>query len=318
MKRWIPYLCILAALVACAPKTVIVTQEVVREVEVTRIVVQEQEPSGQSEAPPAATYTPYPTYTPLPTYTPIPTSTPDPTSTPTTGPTPTGTAMPTSTPTETPTPAPTRRPTTPTPANTPTPAMTRLEDKDPGPPFTITVSANRVGENSVYKVTGLVRNDSTKTYEAIGVNATFFDDQGFRHGPIDADIACLFLSPGEECPFSVEIPARRVEYFLLHPEGRPSDTESAPVRLSNLGLSYDGLESVRITGVATNQNPFKVQDVVVTGVLLDASGQIVSLGSTFILREDIEPNQSVRFDLRIKRVPFYRYQLYAQAERDWQ
>jgi hypothetical protein len=317
MKRWIPIiLCLVATLAACAPKTVIVTQEVVREVEVTRIVVQES--SGPSEAQPAATYTPYPTYTPLPTHTPLPTSTPEPTSTPTTGPTATETATPTSVPTETATPAPTRPPVTPAPVSTPTPAMTRLADKDPGPPFSISVSANRAGENSVYKVTGTVRNDSTRTYEAIGVNATFFDDQGFRHGPIEANIACLFLSPGEECPFSVEIPARRVQAFLLHPDGRPSNTESTPMQLSSLSLSYDGLESVRITGVATNKNPFKVKNVVVTGVLLDAGDQIVSLGSTFVLQEDIMPNQSVRFDLRIKRTPFARYRLYTQAERDWQ
>jgi hypothetical protein len=320
MKRWIPFIIgLVAALAACAPKTVIVTQEVVREVEVTRIVVQEQ--SQQPESQSAATYTPYPTYTPLPTYTPPPTATPEPTSTPTTGPTPTQTsvpATPTSTATVTPTPGPTRPPVTPTPASPPTPAMTRLQDKDPGPPFSIFVSANRLGANSVYKVTGLVRNDSDRTYEAIGVNATFFDDQGFRHGPIEADIACLFLSPDEECPFSVEIPARRIQTFLLHPEGRPSTTESVPVQLSSLSLSYDGTESVRITGVATNIKPFKVKNVVVSGVLLDASDQIVSLGSAFVLQEDIGPNQSVRFDLRIERVPFVRYRLYAQAERDWQ
>lgn len=321
MKRWILLVFgLIAALAACAPKTVIVTQEVVREVEVTRIVVQEQ--SGPSESQPAATYTPYPTYTPWPTYTPLPTSTPEPTATPTTGPTPTQTSV-METPTSAPTPtqasaAPTRPPVTPTPVNTPTPAMARLEDKDPGPPFSISVSANRLGENSVYKVTGTVRNEANQTYEAIGVNATFFDDQGFRHGPIQANIACLFLSPGEDCPFSVEIPARRVQFFLLHPEGRPSSTESAPMQLGSLSLSYDGLESVRVTGSATNTNPFKVRNIVVTGVLLDASDQIVSLGSTFVLQEDIMPNQSVRFDLRIKRVPFVRYRLYTQAERDWQ
>ena len=317
MKRWILLVFgLAAALAACAPKTVIVTQEVVREVEVTRIVVQEQ--SEPAESQPAATYTPYPTYTPWPTYTPLPTSTPEPTATPTIGPTVTETATPTVAPTETSTPAPTRPPVTPTPANTPTPAMARLESRDPGPPFSISVSANRLGENSVYKVTGTVRNDSDRTYEAIGVNATFFDDQGFRHGPLQATIACLFLSPGEECPFSVEIAARRVQSFLLHPEGRPSNTESAPMQLGNLNLRYDGLESVRITGSATNTSPFKVRNVVVTGVLLDASDQIVSLGSTFVLQEDIMPNQSVRFDLRIKRVPFVRYRLYTQAERDWQ
>jgi hypothetical protein len=61
-----------------------------------------------------------------------------------------------------------------------------------------------------------------------------------------------------------------------------------------------------------------VKNVAVAGVLLDASRQIVSVGSTFVLEEDIKPNASVRFDLRIDRVPFTRYWLYAQAERDWQ
>jgi hypothetical protein len=196
--------------------------------------------------------------------------------------------------------------------------MGRLPDNDPGPPFTILVSANRLGANSTYKVTGIVRNDASRTYEAIGVNATFFDDQNFRHGPIEAEVPCLLLGPGQECPFSVEIPARRLQAFLLHPDGRPTGTESTSVALSNLSLSYDGLESVRITGTATNNNPYKVKNIVITGVLRDDSDHIVSLGATYVLREDIEPNASVRFDLRVKRVPFVRYWIYTQAERDWQ
>jgi hypothetical protein len=305
--------CVVLLLVACgAPKTVVVTQEIIREVEVTVIVEKE----GAAE--PAATYTPYPTHTPYPTYTPPPTATPSPTWTPTTGPTATETATPTSAPTETPTQAPTRPPTTPVPVNTPTPAMQQIKDTDPGPPFTMIVSANRAGENSTYKVTGFVRNDGDKTYEAIGMNATFYDDENFRHGPLNVDVPFLLLNPGEVCPFSIEIAARRLRSFLLHPEGRPTGTESAPVALGNLSLSYTGADSVRVTGTATNQNPFKIKNVVVAGVLIDASGQIVSLGSTYVLEEDIMPNAWVRFDLRIERVPFYRYRLYAQSERDWE
>jgi hypothetical protein len=196
--------------------------------------------------------------------------------------------------------------------------MQRLEDKDPGPPFTIEVSANRAGPESTYKVTGIMRNNGSETYEAIGLNATFYDDQGFEHGPKQANVPFLLLNPGEECPFSVEIAARSVEYFLLHPDGRPTGTESAPVVLGNLSLSYDSQESVRIVGVATNKNEFKIKNVVVAGVLIDASQQIVSLGSVYVLEEDIAPNASVRFELRIKREPFVRYRLYAQSERDWQ
>jgi hypothetical protein len=315
MKQYPIFVLLIVLLVTgcTAPQTVVVTQETVREVEVTRIVVEKQ---GEGE--PAATYTSYPTYTPYPTHTPPPTSTPIPTATPTTGPTATATVPPTPTPTETPTEAPTRPPTTPTPVNTPMPAMTRVKDYDPGPPFTILVSGNRAGEESTYQVTGVMRNDGTETYEAVGLNATFFDDQDFRHGPLEADFPFLLLNPGEQCPFSVEIAARRVTAFVLHPDGRPTGRESAPVVLSNVNLYYDSLDSVRVTGVATNKNPFKIKNVTVAGVLLDASEQIVSLGSTYVLKEDILPDAWVQFELRIKRVPFYRYQLHAQAERDWE
>jgi hypothetical protein len=307
-------LCAALFLTAClAPKTVIVPQEVTVEVEVTRIVVQKE----TAAAAPEATYTRQPTYTPYPTNTPFPTSTNTPTSTPTTGPTPTNTVTPTSTPTETPTPASTRPPVTPTPVQTPTPAMVQLRDTDPGPPLTIIVSGNRAGENSTYKVTGLLRNDTAETYEAIGMDATFFDDQDFRHGPLSVDVPFLLLGPGEECPFSVELAARRVQAFLLHPNGRVTGRRSAPVQVSNLGLFYS-TDSIRVTGSVINTNEYKIKNVAVAGVLLDASGHIVSLGSTYVLEEDILFNGSVRFDMRIPRVPFYQYRVYAQAERDWE
>jgi hypothetical protein len=225
---------------------------------------------------------------------------------------------PTSTPTETPTPAPTRPPTTPTPANTPAPALIRLEDADPGPPLTILVSANRAGENSTYKLTGFIRNDSTETHEAIGIDATFYSEDGFRHGPLFADVPFLLLGPGEECPFSVELAARRLDSFRLHPNGRSTKRESASVVLRNLNFFNSGSGSVRITGTAINGNEFMIKNVAVAGVLKDTSGQIVSLGSAYVLEENILPNASVQFDLRIDRVPFYRYTVYAQAERDWE
>jgi hypothetical protein len=105
---------------------------------------------------------------------------------------------------------------------------------------------------------------------------------------------------------------------MLHPEGRPSATEAAPVVVSGLSWGYEGTDSVRITGMVTNKNAYMVKNVAVAGVLLDANRQIVSLGATYILKEDIKPNASERFDLRIKREPFTRYWIYAQAERDWQ
>jgi hypothetical protein len=197
--------------------------------------------------------------------------------------------------------------------------MVRRTDTDPGPPFSIHVSANRAGPNSAL-ISGFVRNDAAETYEAIGVNVTIWDDEQFRHAGIAAKSPCVLLAPGEQCPFFVDVGVRRPVSFLLHPEGRPSGPgrESIPVALSNVALAYDGLDSVRITGLATNGQPFKAKNVVVIGVLEDASGQIVSLGWTHIMQEDILPGNGVRFDVRVKRVPFARYRLYAQAERDWQ
>jgi hypothetical protein len=326
MKRWIPLaLSAIVLLTACnlqpepQIQTVVVTQEVTREVEVTVIVEQ----PGDGE--PGATYTPYPTYTPFPTWTPPPTTTPapEPTAAPTETPEPTATLEPSATPVP-PTPAPTATlvqvgsPVLPTPGIAPTPALQRLANTDPGPPFTIEVSANRAGENSTYRLTGLVSNNSTDHYEAVGMNATFFDDQGFRHGPLQVEVPFRLLAPGESCPFSIEIAARRVQSFILQPEGRPSPTEAAQVELSGLALSYDGAESVRVTGYATNKNEYMIKNVAIAGVLLYEYRQIVSLGSSYILQENIQPNESVRFDMRIERKPFTRYWVYAQAERDWQ
>jgi hypothetical protein len=196
--------------------------------------------------------------------------------------------------------------------------LERLRDRDPGPPFSISVSANRAGPNSTYKITGFVRNDGDETYEAIALVATFFDDEGFRHGPLDVRCPCVLLAPGELCPYSIESAVRRPVSFLLHPEGRPTKRESTPVELADVRLVDDGLDSVRITGRAINRQPFKIKNPVVTGALEDGSGQMVSIGWSYVLQEDIEPGQGVPFSARIQRVPYVRYRLYAQAERDWQ
>jgi hypothetical protein len=180
------------------------------------------------------------------------------------------------------------------------------------------MSANRVGPASTVLVSGLVRNDGDQTHEAIGVLATFYSEDGFQYGPVDARCPCTLLAPGESCPFIVQSAMRRPVAFVLHPEGRPSRRESTPVALSQVRWIADGLDSVRITGLATNQNPFKIKNPIVTGVLLDESGQMVSLGYTYVLVEDIEPKASVHFDLRVSDMPHAGYHVYAQAERDWQ
>jgi hypothetical protein len=87
--------------------------------------------------------------------------------------------------------------------------------------------------------------------------------------------------------------------------------------LGQVRLVADGLNSVRITGMVTNEMPFKIKNPIVTGVLVDGAGQIVSLGYNYVLMEDIEPGSSTRFDLRVSNAAHTSYRLYAQAERDW-
>jgi len=91
-----------------------------------------------------------------------------------------------------------------------------------------------------------------------------------------------------------------------------------PVELSDVQLVDQGTDYLQIRWTEMNLNPFEVKNVTVSGVLLDASGQMVSLGSTYVLQADIEPGASVRLDLRIEKTPYMSYQLYAQAERHWE
>lgn len=226
------------------------------------------------------------------------------------------------------------------PAATPVPALVQVEDTDPGPPFTVEVSANTATQDPLvqdsrrYKITGLVRNDGEQTYAVSALHVTFFDAKGFRgtyqrfpgrgrtggewvwHGQTEADLACLLLAPGEECPFGVEITAQDMGSFLIHPDAVATERVSAPVELGGVRLVDEGTGYLRISGTATNDNPFAVKNVTVSGTLIDASGQIVSVGSTYVLEKDIAPGASVPFDVRVEKMPYVRYQLYAQAERD--
>ena len=231
----------------------------------------------------------------------------------------------------------------PTVSAAPLPELKQLEDRAPGPPFTIEVSLNRVTrdplveQSRTYLVTGIVRNDSDETYAVSDILVTFYDAEGFRgtfepairdgkvvggewhwHGETCAEFAALLLAPGEEWPFRVAIVGQDMASFLIHPDALPTGRESAPVELSDVQVVDGGTNHVRITGMATNGNPFKIKNVAVSGVLLDGSEQIVSIGSKYVLQEDIAPGASVRFEVRIEKEPSVRYQLYVQAERDWE
>ncbi|MFN2156524.1 MAG: LysM peptidoglycan-binding domain-containing protein [Anaerolineae bacterium] len=222
------------------------------------------------------------------------------------------------------------------------PGLEQMPDTNPGPPFTVEVSANYavqdplVAKSRTYTVTGIVRNDGDETYAVSDIMVTFYDADGFRgtfspairdgklvggewhwHGEVQAEFAALLLAPGEEWPFSIQITAQDMASFLIHADAAPTGREPAQVELSGVRLVDEGTGYLRISGTATNASPFKAKGLTVSGVLLDANGQIVSLGSTYVLDEGIEPGASVAFDLRVEQTSYASYQLYAQAEHDW-
>ena len=71
---------------------------------------------------------------------------------------------------------------------------------------------------------------------------------------------------------------------------------------------------MRISGTATNGNPFQAKNVTVSGVLLDAAGQIVSLGSTYVLGED---NVRNRVSLRLRASELARKNPVSSASYGW-
>jgi hypothetical protein len=105
--------------------------------------------------------------------------------------------------------------------------------------------------------------------------------------------------------------------FLIHPDAVVATREWVPVEVSNVRIIQDNTGFVRFTGTATNTGTVKAKNVTVAGTLLDADGYIVSVGSTLVMQENIAPGESVSFDLRVERQAYATFQLYAQAERDW-
>jgi hypothetical protein len=287
--------------------------------------------AGETDPPP--TEVP-PTATPLPTSTPDPTATPEPTATPmpTETPAPTDTPEPSPTATQPPAPTATEAPETEPddgdedrtqlqPQPQPQPgsdvvvydALTRLDDPAVAPPLTVLLSANHALEGYTYRISGLVRNDGSQNYAGLAVIATFLTDEGRRHGPIRANVECPVLAPGEVCPFILDATAKDLTQFFLHPEGYPTERPSSPINAFLTGRYVDGVGFVHLTGRVENPNPFPIKNVTVNGALLNARGEIVSLGTDLLLAP-LEPGATASFDAAVRSVPYAQARLFVKAE----
>lgn len=192
-------------------------------------------------------------------------------------------------------------------------ALTLLDDPNVAPPLSIHVSANQALEGHRYRVSGVLRNDADENYATLGVVATFFTDDGSRYGPIKANVTCLLLAPGEECPFVVEATSKNLVSVILHPEGAPTSRGAAPLTFTVTGRYQDVVGYVHLTGRVRNANPYVVKNVTVNGALLNAQGEIVSTGMT-ILVDSIAANGAATFDVVVKYVPYANYRLYVHGE----
>ena len=276
-----------------------------------------QEAPTAPEAP-AATNTPRPTATSWPTMPPtstpaaVPPSTPTPTAALTDTPSPEPTA--TTEPTATPKPGVSALPSVPKPpAVVASAVLTLLDDVNFAPPLSVHVSANQALEGYKFRVSGTLRNDAAENYAGLGVVATFYTSDGSRYGPIKANLSCLLIAPGDECPFVIEALSKDLVSVMLHPEGYPTSRGAAPLTFSVSGRYQDVVGYVHITGQVRNPNPFAVKNVTVTGALLNAQGEIVSTGMT-ILVDSVASNGAAAFDVTIKYTPYTNYRLYIQGE----
>ena len=220
---------------------------------------------------------------------------------------------------------------------TPAPALTQVVDTNPGPPFSVAISLNRAEPSTllegatVYKVTGLLRNDGDEVYAVNTVNFTFYDADGFRgafyrfpnrrygewieHGAMEADFDCMLLAPGEACPFEAEIAAYQMGSFYVHADAVVAEwREPAPVKVAS-SHSVDQGSNVKITATIQNPNPYPIKNVVLCGALVDSNGQITSIGSATSI-QSVAPDASVTLNVMAPSDTYTSYQLFVQAEGD--
>lgn len=224
-------------------------------------------------------------------------------------------------------------------------ALEWVPDTDPGPPLTVQVTTNYAEPNPllegglIYNVGGFVTNPTDKAYTITAVHVTFFDADGFRgafypfpskgggrgapsgeyiwHGALEADVTCTVLGPGQACPFVAEIAAQNMASFLVHVDADVAEWhEPVAVSLRDVAVTDTGVSYVRFSGTAVNDNPYPVKNVVISGLLLDADGQTVRLGTGVV--PHIEAGGRANFTVYVEKQAYASYRMTVLAEQDAQ
>lgn len=192
-------------------------------------------------------------------------------------------------------------------------ALEILPNVDPGPPFTIDVSANHLLQGYRHRISGMITNESTETYAGLNLIATFFMENGKRYGPVTTNVECLLLAPGSSCPFIVEATSKNLTSVILHTTGYPSPR--TPLAPEYWGVQYriDNIGFVHITGIVRNQYTIPARHVTVVGSLVNAEGEIVNVGTTILL-DAISPDGTATFEIILKYAPFRSISITTQGE----
>ena len=221
-------------------------------------------------------------------------------------------------------------------------ALEWVPDTDPGPPLTVEITTNYAEANPnlegglIYNVGGFLYNPTDEVYAVTAAHVTFYDADGFRgafyafprrpgqrgirgewhwHGAMEADVSCTVLGPEESCPFTAEIAAQNMASFHVHVDAFVTEWhESVSVTLSDSQIEDTGTGYVRISGTATNANVYPVKNVVISGLLLDDSGQIVSMGTGTVA--NIAAGESADFMVYVESKEYVSYRLTVRAEQD--
>ena len=192
-------------------------------------------------------------------------------------------------------------------------AIKIVPNVDPGPPFTIHVSANHLLEGHRYRISGTIRNDSDENYTGLSIIATFYLESGNRYGPIHTNMKCLFLAPGASCPFVVEAVTKFATGVILHTTGSPTPRTPLAPDFWGVGYTIDSIGYVHITGTVHNQYTVPARHITVVGSLVNAQGEIVNINSTILL-ESLPAGGTAPFEINVKYAPFRSVSITTNAE----
>ena len=218
-------------------------------------------------------------------------------------PEPTATAVPTEVPAEYPptqTIVPEKAESAPTPteeivANLPT---ATLEPKMADTPFLITQVTGYYDDFGDYRVIGLVKNNSERSYDNIEIEIKVFNFGGdLLHTEI-TNPTMYILPAGQTSPFDLWVYEDLTGAYHIEAEivgNSVGQAEQTPVEIRNVLLTVDDDSDIHITGEIYNGtlDPVQIDDL--AGATFDAEGNLLTADSSTVLGRYLDPGEVTPF-----------------------